>query len=157
MTNQGAEQDPTASAKATRLPEVSPNNPCPFLRALVAEGYLGGHLDPLSTIADTIARCGGKTNGDGDLSKRPVYLIGLIANGLSPAQLWRNAHQGVQLDGLRDGPLDGSGRDQWGGRTYHTRKRSNGLRGFEEADTERDAGRMAPEDAQAASTQFDET
>ena len=27
---------------------VSPNNPCPFLRALVANGYVGGHVVPLS-------------------------------------------------------------------------------------------------------------
>jgi hypothetical protein len=91
------------------LPEVSPNNPCPFLRALVAGGYLGGHTEPLSTIADTIAHCGGKTPAEGGLSSRPVYLIALIANGLSPAQLWRNAHQGVQLDALRGGPLDKRG------------------------------------------------
>jgi len=27
---------------------VSPDNPCPFLRALVANGYVGGHVVPLS-------------------------------------------------------------------------------------------------------------
>ena len=29
---------------------VSPNNPCPFLRALVANGYVGGHVVPLSKL-----------------------------------------------------------------------------------------------------------
>ncbi len=29
---------------------VSPNNPCPFLRALVANGYVGGHVVPLSQL-----------------------------------------------------------------------------------------------------------
>ena len=97
------------SARPTRLPDVSPNNPCPFLRGLVACGYLGGHVDPLSTIAGTIACCGGKTRSEGKLSRRPVYLIALIANGLSPGRLWRNAHQGLHLDGLRGGPLDKRG------------------------------------------------
>ena len=31
---------------------VSPNNPCPFLRALVANGYVGGHVVPLSKLAE---------------------------------------------------------------------------------------------------------
>ena len=109
MNNQNAEQIANDSPGLTRPPEVSPNNPCPFLRALVAGGYVGGHIDPLSTISDTIARAGGKTNGEGNLSRRPVYLIGLIANGLSLTHLWRNAHEGIQLDGLRDGPLDKHG------------------------------------------------
>jgi hypothetical protein len=108
MTKQNAERSPNA-AGSTRLPEVSPNNPCPFLRALVAGGYLGGHIEPLPIVSDTIARAGGKANGEGNLSRRPVYLIALIANGLSPAHLWRNAHEGIQLDGLRDGPLDKHG------------------------------------------------
>ncbi len=30
---------------------VSPDNPCPFLRAVVAEGYVGGHNVPLGTLA----------------------------------------------------------------------------------------------------------
>ena len=29
---------------------VSPNNPCPFLRALVANGYVGGHIVPLGAL-----------------------------------------------------------------------------------------------------------
>ena len=31
---------------------VSPNNPCPFLRALVANGYVGGHVVPLSKLSE---------------------------------------------------------------------------------------------------------
>ena len=33
---------------------VSPNNPCPFLRALVANGYVGGHVVPLSQLAEMV-------------------------------------------------------------------------------------------------------
>ena len=40
---------------------VSPDNPCPFLRALVANGYVGGHIVPLPTIAGTIALASGET------------------------------------------------------------------------------------------------
>src|SRR5215470_12062368 len=109
MTNQDAEQRSAASAGSTPLPDVSPNNPCPFLRALVARGYIGGHSEPLSTIADTVAGAGGETRAEGQLSRSTVYLIALIASGLSPAKLWRTAHQGVQLDGLRGGPLDKRG------------------------------------------------
>ncbi|HKU05161.1 MAG TPA: hypothetical protein VJR30_03760 [Bradyrhizobium sp.] len=33
---------------------VSPDNPCPFLRAIVAEGYVGGHNVRLRTLAQTV-------------------------------------------------------------------------------------------------------
>jgi hypothetical protein len=99
----------SSPAGAVPVPEVSPNNPCPFLRALVGEGYIGGHIEPLSTIADTVSRAGGPTPAQGKLSRIPVYLIALIANGLSPARLWRSLRQGAQLDGLRGGPLDKRG------------------------------------------------
>ena len=107
MINPAEHRSP--AAEAVPVPEVSPNNPCPFLRALVAEGYIGGHIEPLSTIADTVSRAGGPTRAQGRLSRKPVYLIALIANGLNPARLWRSLHQGAQLDGLRGGPLDKRG------------------------------------------------
>ena len=37
----------TASSDAP-APEVSPDNPCPFLRAVVSEGFVGGHVVPLA-------------------------------------------------------------------------------------------------------------
>jgi hypothetical protein len=40
---------------------VSPNNPCPFLRAAVSEGFVGGHTVPLGTLARTVQAAGGKT------------------------------------------------------------------------------------------------
>ena len=39
---------------------VSPDNPCPFLRALVANGYVGGHVVPLSKLAETIELASGE-------------------------------------------------------------------------------------------------
>ena len=40
---------------------VSPNNPCPFLRALVANGYVGGHVVPLAQLAEMIGSASGET------------------------------------------------------------------------------------------------
>jgi hypothetical protein len=88
---------------------VSPNNPCPFLRALVADGYLDGHIEPLSAIARAVDATNSGASPDERISKIPVYLIGMIANGLKPRQLLRNLRKGVVLDGLRGGPLDKRG------------------------------------------------
>jgi hypothetical protein len=44
----------TASGDAPpRQIAVSPNNPCPFLRALVASDFIDGHIVPLPTLART--------------------------------------------------------------------------------------------------------
>jgi len=40
---------------------VSANNPCPFLRALVANGYVGGHDVPLSKLSEMIGAASGET------------------------------------------------------------------------------------------------
>lgn len=39
---------------------VSPNNPCPFLRALVAGGFVDGHIVPLSRLSSTVEAASGK-------------------------------------------------------------------------------------------------
>jgi hypothetical protein len=45
----------TGSSDARSGPiAVSPNNPCPFLRALVAEGFVDGHIVPLSKLTHTV-------------------------------------------------------------------------------------------------------
>ena len=84
---------------------VSPDNPCPFLRALVANGYVGGHIVPLSTIAGSIALASGET-GAGRLK---VWLqtwgVALIANG----HPLKSLTSGAVLDELRNGPLDKHG------------------------------------------------
>ena len=43
---------------------VSANNPCPFLRALVANGYVGGHVVPLSKLSEIV--------GTGERPNRPA-------------------------------------------------------------------------------------
>jgi hypothetical protein len=88
---------------------VSPNNPCPFLRALVAGGHLSGHLEPLAKIADTIVAAGGESVTEPQLPRSKVYFIAMIANGLGPARLARSIRNGAQLDALRDGPFDKRG------------------------------------------------
>lgn len=88
---------------------VSPDNPCPFLRAIVSEGYVGGHNVPLSTLAQTVQAASGKTG----LAKVSVgiktRLVAIIANGLNPFRLIRSWWSGATLDELRDGPLDKHG------------------------------------------------
>ncbi|MBA7676800.1 hypothetical protein ES703_85045 [subsurface metagenome] len=88
---------------------VSPDNPCPFLRAVVSEGYVGGHNVLLSTLAQTVQAASGKTG----LAKANVgiktKLVAVIANGLNPFRLIRSWWSGATLDELRDGPLDKHG------------------------------------------------
>ena len=88
---------------------VSPNNPCPFLRAVVAEGFVGGHTVPLSTLARTVEAA----SGEKGLKKTRVglrtYPVALVANGLGPLRLLRSRWSGAQLDELRNGPLDKRG------------------------------------------------
>jgi hypothetical protein len=67
--------NPTGTAPgappAGQIP-VSPNNPCPFLRALVANGYVGGHVVPLSQLAEMVGLASGETGSaqsDGPLDK----------------------------------------------------------------------------------------
>jgi hypothetical protein len=88
---------------------VSPNNPCPFLRALVESGHISGHDEQLATIADTVIAAAGATPSEPRLPKFKVYLIAMIANGLGPVRLARSVREGAQLDALRGGPLDKRG------------------------------------------------
>jgi hypothetical protein len=97
--------DSTGSAPGAAPIAVSPNNPCPFLRALVANGYVGGHDVPLSKIAGTIELASGEVGA----SKIPVWLktfgVAQMANG-NPL---RSFISGAVLDELRNGPLDKHG------------------------------------------------
>ena len=88
---------------------VSPDNPCPFLRALVAGGFVGGHIVPLATLAHTIEAATGERGLAERLAGVKTYLVALIANGLGPLRLWRSWWAGAELDELRDGPLDKHG------------------------------------------------
>ena len=66
---------------------VSPDNPCPFLRAIVAEGYVGGHNVPLATLARTVQAASGKTGFKKMVVGIKTRLVAVIANGLSPFRL----------------------------------------------------------------------
>lgn len=86
---------------------VSPNNPCPFLRALVANGYVGGHLVPLSTLGGVIEAASGKQGLEKTKAGIATYLIAVIANGFGHVPA--SALSGAVLDELRNGPLDKHG------------------------------------------------
>ena len=89
--------------------QVSPNNPCPFLRALVELGVVSGHVEPLSHLSDVVTAAAGVEDAQVLKTKLTISLIALVANGLSPLQLFENARAGVTLDELRGGPLDKRG------------------------------------------------
>ena len=86
---------------------VSANNPCPFLRALVANGYVGGHLVPLSKLREVIEAASGKQGMEKTKAGIATYLIALIANGFGHVPA--SAASGAVLDELRNGPLDKHG------------------------------------------------
>jgi hypothetical protein len=88
---------------------VSPNNPCPFLRALVANGYVGGHVVPLSQLAEMIGLASGETGSAQTKVRLQTRMVAGIANGLGPLSLLKSAISGAVLDELRDGPLDKHG------------------------------------------------
>ena len=103
--------DPHAdsSAGAGQQIPVSPNNPCPFLRGLVAGGYVGGHVVPLPKLAATVASASGTKGLKEKFVRMETYMVALIANGLSPSRLFRSWRSGAVLDELRNGPLDKRG------------------------------------------------
>ena len=88
---------------------VSPNNPCPFLRALVANGYVGGHVVPLSQLCEMIGLASGETGSAQNEVRLKTRMVAVIANGLGPLSVLKSATSGAVLDELRDGPLDKHG------------------------------------------------
>src|ERR1700730_14018844 len=89
--------------------DVSPNNPCPFLRALVANGFVEGDVVPLSELFKAVEAASGEKGIRKSLAGMKTYLVALVANGLGPLRLFRSFWSGAQLDALRDGPLDKRG------------------------------------------------
>jgi hypothetical protein len=104
--------NPTGNAPRTtpagQIP-VSPNNPCPFLRALVANGYVGGHVVPLSQLAEMVGLASGETGAAQKDVRMKTRMVAVIANGLGPLRVLQSATSGAVLDELRDGPLDKHG------------------------------------------------
>ena len=88
---------------------VSPNNPCPFLRALVANGYVGGHVVPLAQLAEMIGSASGETGSALTKVRLETRMVAGIANGLGPLSVLKSATSGAVLDELRNGPLDKHG------------------------------------------------
>lgn len=88
---------------------VSHNNPCPFLRALVAQGQLADDTAPLHQVAQVIASTARKGEGQPKVPSALVYGIALGANGIGPLSLLQNQRGGLRLNQLRNGPLDKKG------------------------------------------------
>ncbi len=88
---------------------VSPNNPCPFLRALVAQGTLADDIEPLSKVASVIVDVAKRGDGSPALPITAIYGIAMIANGLGPFSVLGANLGGLKLNALRDGPLDKHG------------------------------------------------
>src|ERR1044072_4878216 len=97
------------AASAAPAPQISPDNPCPFLRALVAGNYVGGHIVPLPELTGAIGRATGKTGFEGFTARAKIFMVAQIANGLGPFSQLRSLFQGAILDALRNGPLDKHG------------------------------------------------
>jgi RoxA-like, cytochrome c-like len=98
----------SSDTPAGQIP-VSPDNPCPFLRALVAGGFVGGHVVPLSTLCQAVEAASGEQGLKKKLAGFETFPIALIANGLNPLRLLRSWWSGAVLDHLRNGPLDKHG------------------------------------------------
>ena len=100
--------------------KVSPNNPCPFLRSLVAEGLLDDRGATIGDATEVIERVAATGEGEPRLPSLALRVIALLANGLGPAALLENAVDGVRLNKLRNGPFDKQGS---GSRDLDTRGR----------------------------------
>lgn len=88
---------------------VSPDNPCPFLRGLVAGGFVNGGTVPLTKLGDRIKAASGERGLKKVLVGIETFGVAMIANGLGPLRLLRSLWSGAELDHLRNGPLDKHG------------------------------------------------
>jgi hypothetical protein len=98
--------DRNSDVPAGQFP-VSPDNPCPFLRALVAGGYVGGHIVPLAELCKRIEAASGEQGAQRTVVGIKTYLVAVGANG--PLHLLKSVTSGAVLDELRNGPLDKHG------------------------------------------------
>jgi hypothetical protein len=89
--------------------KVSPNNPCPFLRALVAQGLLDNRVATVGQATEVIERVAATGEGKPSLPSLAVRLIAVLSNGLSPGTVLETGLQGVRLSKLRNGPFDKKG------------------------------------------------
>jgi len=91
------------------MPNVVSGNPCPFLRALVANAIIDGRSIALDEIARKIVAISALPGDPSALPFGKIRFVALIAHGLAPWALWRTAREGLRPEGLRDGPLDKHG------------------------------------------------
>lgn len=89
--------------------KVSPNNPCPFLRMLVAQGLLDDRVATIGDATAVIERVAATGDGQPQLPGIAIRLIALLANGIGPAAVIDNGLHGLKLNRLRNGPLDKQG------------------------------------------------
>src|SRR5438309_10842272 len=83
--------------------QVSPDNPCPFLRGLVGEGFVDGGTVPLNTLSQTIANASVETGLKKSSARIQSRCVAMIANGFS--LILKSIWSGAKLDALRGGPL----------------------------------------------------
>jgi hypothetical protein len=88
---------------------VSPNNPCPFLRALVAQGLLDNRVATVGHATEVIERVAATGEGNPSLPSLALRLVAALSNGLSPGTVLETGLHGVKLSKLRNGPLDKKG------------------------------------------------
>jgi hypothetical protein len=88
---------------------VSPNNPCPFLRGLVANGQLTDDTESLAHVTSVIVDVARSGEGHPELPSAPIYAIAMAANGIGPLSLLRSQREGLRLNELRSGPLNKKG------------------------------------------------
>ena len=88
---------------------VSPDNPCPFLRAAVAGHYIDPHTEPVSRVADLIAEASGGSPANRRKVRIGSVAIAAVANGMGPLAVLHNLADGLHADALRGGPLDKQG------------------------------------------------
>lgn len=89
--------------------KVSPNNPCPFLRMLVAQGLLDDRVATIGEATEVIERVAATGDDSPRLPGIAIRLIALLANGLGPTTLLGNGIEGIKLNKLRNGPFDKQG------------------------------------------------
>lgn len=83
--------------------------PCPFLRALAADGLLSEQAEPIGKVADVVATVAARGEGQPVLPRAVIAGVALVAHGLGPLALMTTRLRGLRLIGLRGGPLDKRG------------------------------------------------
>lgn len=95
--------------KVKRAIKVSPNNPCPVLRALVQQNLLNNDTNTIGDVTSTIETLAKAGDGSPNLPSLAIRAIAVIAHGLDPLSIAQTSLNGLRLNALRNGPLDKKG------------------------------------------------